>query len=132
MTADALEIGTVATIKVEHILWDRRHLYAAGVVGQQYNYYTGTIMREKWFADDEIGITTGDPSFPFRRIRRERILEVNGAVVEAPAPMKIERIERTVAGSKGNTYTVIKEGSRASCTCPGFSFRRTCKHLEMV
>lgn len=129
---DPLAIGNTVTIKVENILWPSRHLYANGVVGSQFNYYTGTIMREKWFAVDEIGITTGNPDFPFRRIRRERILEVNGTdVTLAPLP-KIERIERTIEGSKGNTYTVIKEGSRATCTCTGFSFRKTCKHLAMV
>ncbi len=127
-----LAIGNTVTIKVENILWPSRHLYATGVVSSQYNIYTGTIMREKWFGADEIGITTGNPDFPFRRIRRERILEVNGAEVKFTPPPKVERIERTVSGSKGNTYVVIKEGSRASCTCPGFSFRKTCKHLEMV
>lgn len=129
---DPLEIGNTVTIKVENILWPKRDLYARGVVASQYNYYTGTIMREKWFDADEIGITTGDPSFPFRRIRRERILEVNGATIEFTPPPKVERTVTQVAGSKGNTYTVIKEGSRATCTCPGYSFRKTCKHLSMV
>jgi hypothetical protein len=129
---DPLEIGSTVTIKVENILWPKRHLYASGVVGSQYNYYTGTIMREKWFKPDEVGITTGNPSFPFRRIRRERIIAVNGAGVVFSPPPKVERIEKVVEGSKGNTYTVIKEGSRATCTCPGYSFRKTCKHLEMV
>lgn len=129
---DPLEIGKTVTIKVENILWPKRRLYAPGVVSQQYHYYTGTIVREKWFDADEIGITTGDPSFPFRRIQRERIIEVNGAGVVFSPPPKVERIEKTVEGSKGNTYTVIKEGSRATCTCPGYSFRKTCKHLAMV
>jgi hypothetical protein len=111
-------------------MWPSRHLYAAGVVKGEFNYYTGTIMREKWFAPDEIGITTGNPDFPFRRIRRERIVDVNGT--KFTPPPKVERTEFKVTGSKGNTYTVIKEGSRATCTCPGYSFRKTCKHLEMV
>lgn len=127
-----LTVGSTVTIKVENILWPSRHLYATGVVSQQYNYYTGTIMREKWFDADEIGITTGNPDFPFRRIQRERILEVNGTGVKFTPPPKVERIEREVQGSKGNTYIVIKEGTRATCTCPGYSFRRTCKHLAMV
>jgi hypothetical protein len=33
-----------------------------------------------------------------------------------------------VKGSKGNTY-YIKDGK---CTCPGFKFRGTCKHLAMI
>ena len=127
---DPLEIGKTVTIKVENIMWPSRHLYAAGVVKGEFNYYTGTIMREKWFAPDEIGITTGNPDFPFRRIRRERIVDVNGT--KFTPPPKVERTEFKVTGSKGDTYTVIKEGSRSTCTCQGFSFRKTCKHLSMV
>ena len=38
----------------------------------------------------------------------------------------------TIKGSKGNLYTVkLSEGSY-SCTCPGFSFRRKCRHIEEV
>jgi hypothetical protein len=33
--------------------------------------------------------------------------------------------EHTVIGSKGQTYTVTAE----SCTCPGFTYRGTCKHM---
>lgn len=129
---DPLEIGNTVTIKVENISWPKRHLYAPGVIDQQYHYYTGTIMREKWFEPGEIGITNDDPKFPFRRIQRERIVEVNGAEAKFSPPPAVERTVAQVPGSKGNTYTVIKEGSRATCTCPGYSYRKTCKHLTMV
>lgn len=33
--------------------------------------------------------------------------------------------ERTVIGSSGQAYTVTAE----SCTCPGFTYRGTCKHM---
>ena len=32
---------------------------------------------------------------------------------------------KTVIGSRGQTYTVTAE----SCTCPGFTYRGTCKHM---
>ena len=33
--------------------------------------------------------------------------------------------ERTVIGSSGQTYTVTEE----SCSCPGFTYRGSCKHM---
>ena len=33
--------------------------------------------------------------------------------------------EHTVIGSSGQAYTVTEE----SCTCPGFTYRGTCKHM---
>ena len=33
--------------------------------------------------------------------------------------------ERTVIGSSGQVYTVTED----SCTCPGFTYRATCKHM---
>jgi hypothetical protein len=32
---------------------------------------------------------------------------------------------KTVIGSSGQTYTVTEQ----SCTCPGFTYRGTCKHM---
>ena len=34
----------------------------------------------------------------------------------------------TVSGSKGNEYTVSRWSGGWSCTCPGFQFRKSCKH----
>ena len=39
--------------------------------------------------------------------------------------IKKESNARTVIGSRGQTYTVTAE----SCTCPGFTYRGTCKHM---
>jgi len=35
-----------------------------------------------------------------------------------------------VSGSKGNIYEVARDGS--NCTCPGFTFRRKCKHVDKI
>jgi hypothetical protein len=39
--------------------------------------------------------------------------------------IKKESNVTTVKGSKGQTYTVTE----TTCTCPGFTFRGSCKHL---
>ena len=35
----------------------------------------------------------------------------------------------TVKGSNGKEYYIEKVGSKYTCTCPGFTFRHTCKHV---
>ena len=49
-------------------------------------------------------------------------------------PFKIDvKTESTlieVKGSKGDSYFVDKD--KKTCTCPGYTFRHTCKHLSSV
>ena len=35
-----------------------------------------------------------------------------------------------VQGSKGSKYAVRLSGGVWSCSCPGYSFRRKCRHIE--
>ena len=43
-------------------------------------------------------------------------------------------ISYRIPGSKGNTYilTVDKKYNNKSCSCPGFTYRRNCKHLSIL
>lgn len=34
-----------------------------------------------------------------------------------------------VEGSRGSKYTVIQEKNKWTCSCPGFQYRKTCKHI---
>ena len=38
----------------------------------------------------------------------------------------------TVEGSRGAKYFVVKNQNSYSCTCPGFQFRRSCKHIQNI
>lgn len=121
--------GDVVTVKVRNSLYDVRDRYANGYVGPEFNYYTGIVVREKWHGDDRIGLTTGMDSFPIRVLSLANIVEVMGDTFDY-TPVKSTRETITVQGSKGNTYIVTKENGKASCTCPGFGFRKTCKHVQ--
>jgi len=48
---------------------------------------------------------------------------------ETPAQAAVVR-SYAVQGSKGNTYTVRDNGGTWTCSCPGFGWRRKCKHVE--
>ena len=48
-------------------------------------------------------------------------------VEEKPVGKVIE-----VSGSNGKKYFLSKVGNNWNCTCPGFSFRRKCKHTDEI
>ena len=37
-----------------------------------------------------------------------------------------------VDGSRGSKYTVVHSNNTWSCTCPGFQYRKTCKHVQEI
>lgn len=127
---DMLQVGNDVVIKVKHPLWDVRHLYARGVAGPEFEYYSGTVIQYKHSNPDEITITTSDPRVAFRRIHRSRIVEVNDNKHEYVAAKARETI--VVQGSKGDSYIVTKENGKVSCTCAGYSFRKSCRHTAVA
>jgi hypothetical protein len=36
----------------------------------------------------------------------------------------------SVEGSRGSRYTVVRTQSTWACTCPGFQFRKSCRHIQ--
>lgn len=38
----------------------------------------------------------------------------------------------TVAGSKGNSYTVTQELGSWTCTCTGFKYHGDCRHIKSI
>lgn len=126
-----MRVGDTVTIKVKNPHYPFRHTYAKHIKIDEFNVYTGTIVDDKRVNFDEIGIT-GNTIMPVRRIKREDIVMVNESVIDVTQPVKNDRVCITVTGSKGDTYIVTKENNRVHCTCAGFGFRRTCKHIQQV
>ena len=126
-----LKEGDVVTIKVKNVLWPIRDRYAVNVRIPEFHIYTGTIVRQKWYGVDEVGITSDQPHHPIRRLRRADVVSVNDTAVDY-APIKSERVEVVVKGSKGDTYIVTKENGKSTCTCAGYSYRKSCRHSQEV
>ena len=64
-----------------------------------------------------------------RRGRKFVELKTNPWKFKIQTPEPVGR-EWTVAGSKGNSYTVREENGTWSCTCSGFTFRGRCRHVD--
>lgn len=59
--------------------------------------------------------------------RGRTFVELEGVPDAQPEPSVIE-----VKGSKGEKYRLSEEDGVWQCSCPGFKFRGTCKHLSMI
>ena len=100
--------------------------YGSAYVPEVQNYTGNVIPNPSWVPADSICLTTGDPQFAFRVIKKEMIVG-NTAPISSSKPYRTFTVT-----SKGKPYTVTKDGSTYSCTCVGFSYRRDCKHVHAV
>lgn len=102
----------------------------------------GTVLKsEKWDSPDTFRMTTGK-AYPvvsvvtLKRIMNMEYLDGEQALVSAKPVIDV--LTRVVRGSvnkktgEANEYVVTKANGQYSCTCVGFQFHRTCKHIKQV
>jgi hypothetical protein len=91
--------------------------------------YEGEEVQVKWLNPGQIALSTGNPEFPFRVLNRTTIVSIDNQAVE----QKESTVKTfTVKGSKGDSYTVTVNAGKSHCTCSGFQFRKSCKHVKEV
>ena len=96
---------------------------------------TGEILNNiKWLQPDQMAIT--NPAHPngFSILHKKNILWIKDlqghkATVKVSDP---EYRQWTVKGSKGNDYLVIRQKGSYTCSCPGFTYRKNCRHIQEV
>ena len=126
-----LNAGETVTIKVRNPIWPMRKAYASYVHIPEFNVYTGRVVNDhRAVKPGQIGLTNDDPKFDLRVIDLERIVGVNDTVVTPVEKTEPTVKTWTVQGSKGKTYTVTLDHGRYDCSCPGFQFRKSCKHVD--
>ena len=77
-------------------------------------------------------LTPQDRNMPTRVIALCRVIALeyaDGTQVRTSDTKDEVRVWQ-VQGSKGNVYTVTQRGTSKTCTCPGFQFRKDCKHVH--
>jgi hypothetical protein len=73
-----------------------------------------------------------DSYVPVREIALERVVAIEYADGTATTQELLVNDTQTwtVDGSRGSRYTVVRTKNKWSCTCSGFQFRKTCKHVK--
>ena len=92
--------------------------------------FEGTVLKpHKWLTDQQFCLT-GDNEIPVRVMSMSLVEDIellNGTFNNVNTDTKVWQ----VSGSKGSTYTVTKNRNGYTCTCPGFTFRKSCKHTSV-
>jgi hypothetical protein len=120
---------TAVTVKVRNSLYDIRHRYANGYIGPEFEEYTGTMIEEPWMGSEQFGLTTSDRRFPMRVLSRRNVVEIGGAKI-APLSISDDVVTKIYHSSTGSKYIVKKQNGSITCTCVGFSYRKSCKHVK--
>jgi hypothetical protein len=125
-------VGSEITIKL------RVRSISFWTIGKDYEdrTYIGTVVTDnKWTQSTEFVLfTPATPNYPNRTIQLKWITSLVYSDGK-PAEQTKENTSThqwTVDGSKGNKYLVIKAGDKFTCDCPGFQFRKTCKHVQQI
>lgn len=100
------------------------------VPAPKYTTFRGELVAvPSWIDYPAIAMTTGEKTkFKIRVLPKDMIVSIDGEDSNFKEIVPTSRTF-TVAGSKGNVYTVIVEGKNKTCTCPAYQFRRSCKHI---
>ena len=114
-------------VKVRDPKWPKRHLYARGVV-KEFHEYTGVRVDPPKWAEPGAVCIVDDRGLHI--IPAEWIAESSEHVDQVLLPAS-KRVY-VVQGSKGSTYTVTIDGKQRTCTCPGYGFRKDCKHIREI
>jgi hypothetical protein len=91
--------------------------------------FTGRVLKPyRWLSDRQFTLS-GDTEMPVRVIDGRYVTSL---VVHSGSSLSVDtgvRV-RQVAGSRGAVYTVTHDNRGIRCTCPGFQFRKSCRHLS--
>lgn len=110
-------------VTVRNPEFERQHLWF--FTQPKYFEYEGDEVKLKHVDSEQyLCLTTGQKDFPVRVIDRTKII---GSKVTVPN----KKETKVIKGSKGQEYILTKTNNRWSCTCPGFEFRKDCKHVRV-
>lgn len=112
--------------------------YAGRKITPYNHVYEGkVVISEKYDDPLSFRIYTKNKNFPVSVIELKNVVDIQ--YQNGKRPKKVQEINKDleteieVKGSKNNTYIVKRlKNSVYNCTCTGFAFRKTCKHINEI
>lgn len=88
------------------------------------------IPNPKWVASDSICLSTGLDFPAMRIIKKSTIVSLDENTYISDYREQPRAQTFSIKGSKGDLYCVTVEQNVWSCSCPGYTFRKDCKHIH--
>ena len=122
-------VGSTVTVKTQYYMpsFHRENRYDMEEI-------TGTILNDfKWLQPNQFVIANPRNPKGISVISLTHVIDLKDSAGKT-ATVKIDSDYRqwTVKGSKGNEYLVICQKGLYNCTCPGYTYRKTCRHIAEI
>lgn len=112
----------------------RDYYYYAESEYRESTYMGRVLPDERWFKPGDFMMTSDAPHQVSRVVNLRNVidLKINGEDADLNEVDNGKKVVE-VRGSRGAQYWVtIEDGTAISCTCPGFTYRQRCRHLNEV
>lgn len=108
--------------------------YVLGHEGVNKTTITGVVEKATKFTPPNFVriVTDFDSPVRIREIPLHRVTAIDYEDGRAAGTEAVEDDTQvwTVDGSRGSRYNVIRNRTTWTCTCPGFQFRKICRHIQ--
>jgi hypothetical protein len=119
------QIGSTITVKTRHHSpsYYRTEPYEDWTL-------TGLVTSLPWLKPDQFAVINPNHPNGVSVIHLDKVIDLksNKATIKLDSDYK----EWTVTGSKGDQYLVIRQEGKYNCSCPGYQFRKNCRHVKEV
>ena len=101
----------------------------------RYDTFRGVVISsERWLQPHEFNVKTGNPRYPVSTISLknvDKITYLSGSSREISTDSNTRQF-KVLSKSTSKTYIVTVIGTKVTCNCTGYTFRRACKHSDGV
>ena len=126
-TVNIPEVGSVIRVTTRH----KNHYYYT-YKEQPYveEVYEGTVLPTERFHKPGSFYMTGDGFVKTRTIGMKNVVGIE--YIKGKAVKSNVRAFRVKSSNKKSEYLVTVVGKKVECNCPGYTYRRKCKHSDAV
>lgn len=111
-----------------------RNIYYLDYLTKPFNLFTyeGVVLPAENRDHPYTFSITGDAKMTRRNIAIDNVVSIELLSGSLKESKMVDNVRVFKVKAKANIYTVIKNGSKYTCDCLGFQYRKNCRHTKAV